>query len=184
MEFRELRLKGAYEIILDPHDDERGSFMRFYDDKVFRAGGFDFTWVQENHSRNLKRGTVRGLHFQFPPHLETKLICCVKGKIWDVHVDLRKDSPTFGEWDCLELSDENHKMILIPRGFAHGFCTLSDDSHILYKNDNYYDHDHYSGIHWNSPDLNIKWPFTDVLVSAKDQNLMTFTKFVDLYGGF
>jgi len=183
MQITERKLKGAFEIILSPHIDERGFFMRTYDDKIFNEAGLNFNWVQENHSRTLKKGTIRGLHFQFPPNAETKLIRCLRGKILDVFVDLRKDSSTFGQWDTVELSEENNKMILIPRGFAHGFCTLMDDCHLFYKHDNYFKPESYSGILWDDTELNINWPYKEVMISEKDKILMTFKDFKDYYGG-
>lgn len=183
MEFIERKLKGVFEIILNPHIDERGFFMRSFDDIVFKEAGLNFNWVQENHSRTLKKGTIRGLHFQLPPFEETKLIRCIRGKIFDVYVDLRKNSPTFGQWESIELSEDYNKMILIPRGFAHGYFTLNDNCDVLYKVDNFYSREHDSGINWNDSDLNICWPSKDVIISNKDKSLISFKKFIELNGG-
>ncbi|MFZ5940825.1 MAG: dTDP-4-dehydrorhamnose 3,5-epimerase [Bacteroidota bacterium] len=168
MEFRERRLKGTFEITPAPRRDERGFFMRTWDRDLFRQNGLEFSWVQENHSRSERKGIIRGLHFQLPPFAETKLVRCIRGAVLDVFVDLRNDSATFGQWDSLELSEENNKMILIPRGFAHGFCTLSEFSEVVYKVDNFYSREHECGIIWNDPDLGIKWPVTDPILSEKD----------------
>ena len=111
--------------------------MRVYDDQIFTKYSIHREWVQENHSRSTGKGIIRGLHFQFPPHAETKLIRCIRGHILDVFVDLRLGSPTFGQWDAVELNEEESKSVLIPRGFAHGFCTLSDLSEVIYKVDHY-----------------------------------------------
>ena len=138
MQFKERKLKGTYEISLSPHGDSRGFFMRTFDDKLFQEQGLERNWVQENHSRSGSKGIIRGLHFQLPPYSETKMVRCILGKVLDVFVDLRKDSETFGEWDSIELTEENQKMIFIPRGFAHGFCTLTTESAVVYKVDNYY----------------------------------------------
>jgi len=177
------KLKGVFEISLEPLEDRRGFFMRVYDKKIFEKYGIDRNWVQENHSRSIRKGIIRGLHFQFPPYSETKLVRCIRGAVFDVFIDLRKGSPTFGQWDYIILSEENKKMIYIPRGFAHGFCTLTDESEILYKMDNYYMSDAYSGIIWNDPILRIKWPVDKPMLSDKDAKLMTFDEFVKKYGG-
>lgn len=183
MEFKVRKFAGVYEIISKPFMDERGFFVRTFDDKLFNEIGLNFNWVQENYSRTLKRATVRGFHFQLPPYSETKAIRCVKGKILDVFVDLRKRSQSFGRWDSIELSEDNYTTILIPRGFAHGFCTLTDECHLIYKHDNYFNSDYYSGIYWDDNDLNIPWPYKEVLISEKDRNLMSFKDFCYSYGG-
>jgi len=157
--------------------------MRTYDEKIFKEYGINNKWVQENHSLSKNKGIIRGLHFQFPPYSETKLIRCIRGAIMDVFVDLRKNSPTFGKWDSIVLSEENNKMVLLPRGFAHGFCTLTKDSEVLYKVDNYYTPEFESGIRWNDPDLNIKWPVEQPILSEKDKNNITFKDFTNKYGG-
>jgi dTDP-4-dehydrorhamnose 3,5-epimerase len=133
MECIERRIGGVFEIILKTFEDARGFFMRSYDAKIFEEVGIERRWVQENHSLSLKQGTLRGLHFQFPPHCEAKLVRVIKGAILDVVLDLRKESETFGQWDFLELSSENKKLLFIPRGFAHGFCTLTDGCEVVYK---------------------------------------------------
>lgn len=183
MEIKERRIKGVFEITLKPNVDERGFFMRTYDVKLFEKAGINRKWVQENHSRSIKKGTIRGLHFQLPPYTETKLIRCIKGSVWDVFVDLRKDSPTFGEWDAVEISEENKKMILIPRGFAHGYKTLTEISEVFYKVDNYYTPEYECGILWNDLDLNIKWLISNPILSGKDKKNMTFSEFKEKYGG-
>ena len=157
--------------------------MRTYDVNIFREAGLDRQWVQENHSRSEQRGIIRGLHFQLLSFSETKMIRCINGEILDVFVDLRKDSPTFGEWDSIELSAENKKMIFIPRGFAHGFCTLTDVSEVIYKVDNVYSPQHEVGLLWNDPDVNIEWPVRHPVLSEKDQRNMTLKEFKTKYGG-
>lgn len=183
MEIKERELKGVYEITLNPVADDRGFFMRIFDDKIFAEYHIQCTWVQENHSRSKKKGTLRGLHFQFPPFLEAKLVRCVCGSVFDVFLDLRKDSETFGQWDSIELSEENNKMVFIPRGFAHGFCTMENDSHILYKVDNYYTPDHEGGILWSDRDIDIQWPVSNPFLSEKDKANTTFQEFIQKYGG-
>lgn len=178
MEFNERKLKGAFEISGKAFFDDRGFFMRTFDDILFSAAGLKFNWVQENHSKTIKKNTIRGLHFQLPPFAETKLIRCLQGAILDVFVDLRKDSPTFGQWDSILLSDENFKMVLLPRGFAHGYCTISNNSQIFYKVDNYYSSIHESGIIWNDPHLNIRWNCDNPILSEKDKKSLTFKDFI------
>jgi len=181
MEIKELKLKDVFEIILNPIKDERGFFMRTYDDKIFNEAGLKFNWVQENHSRTMKKGTIRGLHFQLPPYAETKLIRCLRGKILDVFVDLRKDSPTFGQWDSVELSEDNYKMVLVPRGFAHGFCALTDSCEVVYKVDNYYSKENEFGIIWDDRSLNIGWNINNPNLSDKDKKNITFSEFCSIH---
>jgi len=177
------KIKGIYVIIPDPFFDERGFFMRSYDVDVFREAGLDRPWVQENHSLSKKKDIIRGLHFQISPRSETKLIRCIRGAVLDVFVDLRLNSQTFGIWDSVELSAENKKMAFIPRGFAHGFCTLTDYSEVLYKVDNYYSKQHEEGLLWNDEDLKIKWPVKTPFLSEKDRSNMTLKEFINKYIG-
>ncbi|MBE3128776.1 MAG: dTDP-4-dehydrorhamnose 3,5-epimerase [Actinobacteria bacterium] len=184
MLIKERRIKGVFEIKLKPYEDERGFFMRVYDDITFKKYKIHKKWVQENHSLSVEKGVIRGMHFQLPPHSEAKLIRIINGKIYDVFIDLRKDSPTFGQWDSMVLSADNKKMIYIPRGFAHGFCTLTNNCEVLYKVDNYYAPDSEGGIKWNDQDLNVDWPVKDdPIISEKDANAKSFKEFVDKYGG-
>jgi len=181
MEIKERKLKGIFEISLSPHIDNRGFFMRTFDNKIFSDKGLNRNWVQENHSRSEEKGIVRGLHFQFPPYSETKMVRCISGAILDVFVDIRKNSETFGQWDAIELTAENKKMIFIPRGFAHGYCTLTDISEVVYKVDNYYSPEHESGLLWNDVNLKIDWPVNKPFLSEKDKNNQTLKKFVQQY---
>ena len=177
MQFSHLNLKGCYLIQLNPLTDERGYFLRTLDEKLFNDVGLNFKWVQENHSRSINKGIIRGLHFQLPPFTETKLIRCLRGKILDVFVDLRKDSRTFGQWDSVELSEDNFRMVLIPRGFAHGYCTLTEESEMVYKVDNYYTPSHEFGLLWNDVELNINWPDKNPILSEKDKMNLTLKEF-------
>jgi dTDP-4-dehydrorhamnose 3,5-epimerase len=183
MEFKERIIKDVFEISLDPHTDDRGFFMRTFDSTLFGKVGLSFNWVQENHSLSLKKGTIRGLHFQFPPYCETKMIRCINGGILDVFVDIRNNSETFGKWDSIELTSQNNKMVLIPRGFAHGFCTLSENTEIVYKVDNFYSREHEGGIIWNDIDLAIKWPSYNPILSEKDKLNMSLHDFITKYKG-
>ena len=153
--------------------------MRTYDVNLFRKASIDREWVQENHSYSRSKGTLRGLHFQYPPFDEAKLVRCMKGEIYDVFVDLRKGSVSFGKWDSTVLSAENKKMVLIPRGFAHGFVTLTAHCDVVYKVDNYYSPDQEAGLLWDDPDLNIDWPLEGKpKISEKDKLNMTFKEFI------
>jgi len=157
--------------------------MRTFDHDFFADIGLDRNWVQENHSFSSQAGILRGLHFQFPPYSETKLIRVVKGAILDVYVDLRKDSPTFGRWGSLELTEENKKMLFISRGFAHGFYTLAKRNDVLYKVDNFYHADAEGGIIWDDSELKISWPVKAPLLSSRDAKLPSFREFREKYGG-
>ena len=157
--------------------------MRSYDTNDFNEKGLHKEWVQENHSCSTQKSIIRGLHLQMPPFSETKLIRCIKGKILDVFVDLREGSDTFGKWDSIELSAENKKIVFIPRGFAHGFCTLSQESEVIYKVDNIYSKNHEVGLIWNDKDLKIEWPIKKPILSKKDANNIAFVEFVNKYKG-
>lgn len=179
MNIKELDIPGVFIIELNPVNDERGFFMRTYDNELFEKYGLHRQWVQENHSRSEKRGIIRGLHFQIEPYAETKLVRCIRGKIFDVAVDIRKDSPTFGKWTGVELSEENKKMLYIPRGFAHGFSTLTEISEVVYKVDNFYSPENERGIIWNDPDIDIDWPIKVPILSDKDRTNMTIKEFLE-----
>lgn len=178
MKIKEKGLNGVFEIHLEPRIDERGFFMRVYDEEIFKKNGLNRLWVQENHSRSEKKGIIRGLHFQLPPWAETKLIRCIRGVVYDVFVDLRKDSTSFGKWGSVELAEEKHNMVYIPRGFAHGFCTLTEESEVVYKVDNPYTPAAEGGLLWNDTDLAITWPVTQPLLSEKDTRNLTLKEFI------
>jgi dTDP-4-dehydrorhamnose 3,5-epimerase len=177
MEIRPLRLNGTYEILLTPRNDERGYFMRAYDEAIFHKYGLQTSWVQENQSLSIRKYTIRGLHFQRPPHAETKLVRVVEGAILDVFVDLRKESETYGQWDSIELSADNQKMAYVSKGFAHGFCTLAEETVVLYKVDNAYTPESEGGLRWCDDTLRIQWPTANPYVSVKDRALPSFGKF-------
>lgn len=177
MEFASRPQKGVIEITLNPFRDERGFFMRTFDQSLFKEAGLDISWVQENHSCSGEKWTLRGLHFQLPPYSETKLIRCIQGAILDVFVDLRRGSPTFGTHDSIVLTATNNKMILLPKGFAHGFMTLTNSAEVLYKVDNVYNSQSERGLLWNDTVLNIEWPHNDPVISLKDRGNMTFETF-------
>lgn len=172
-----LELKGAFEIRFDPSVDERGYFMRTYDRKVFFNHGLQTEWVQESTSLNKSKNTIRGLHFQNPPFAESKIVRVVQGAILDVFVDLRKDSDSYGEWLTVELAADNNKAVYIPRGFAHGFRTLLDNTMIEYKIDVEYHADLAGGIRWNDGTLKVKWDTENPIISDRDSELQTFSNF-------
>lgn len=177
MNIRPLRLSGAFEIVLEPIRDERGYFARAYDKAIFAQAGLNTCWVQENEASSVRKGIIRGLHFQKPPHSETKLVRVVRGAIIDAFVDLRRASPTFGQWATVEISEDNHRAVYIPKGFAHGYCTLTELSVVLYKVDTPYAAQAEGGLRWDDPDLGIPWPAKDPIISAKDMALTYFRNF-------
>ena len=150
--------------------DERGFFLESYKAGEFAAAGIREDFVQDNHSRSA-RSVLRGLHFQRPPHAQAKLVRVTRGSVWDVAVDLRRGSATFGRWFGLELSEENRTMLYIPQGFAHGFVSLTDGAELLYKCGAEYDKDSDGGVRWDDPELAIEWPLSDVKLSGKDAAL-------------
>jgi dTDP-4-dehydrorhamnose 3,5-epimerase len=178
MEIKELEIPGVFEITLNPIGDNRGFFMRTYDVATFTQAGLHREWLQENHSRSQSKGIIRGLHCQLPPFSETKLVRCIRGAIFDVAVDLRKNSPSFGKWVGLELSEANKKMLYIPRGFAHGFCTLTDESEVVYKVDNVYSREHEVGLLWSDKDINIGWPTAAPVLSEKDRCNISLQEYI------
>ncbi len=151
------KIEGLLIIEPDVHGDHRGFFMETYSKKRYIEAGIDADFVQDNVSFSAKKGTLRGLHWQNAPIAQAKLVSCQKGTIIDVAVDLRKDSPTYKQWVSVELSENNKRQFFIPRGFAHGFLTLSDDVLFTYKVDNYYSKECDRGIRYNDPDINVDW---------------------------
>ena len=156
--------------MIDPdcYGDHRGWFMETYNEAKMKENGIDVVFVQDNHSKSLVKGTLRGLHFQNNPMGQTKLVRCTKGVMLDVAVDLRKDSPTYKKWFSIELTEENKKQLFIPQGFAHGFLALSDDVEVQYKVDNLYSKEHDRGIRYNDPEIGIDWGDIDPVLSEKD----------------
>lgn len=154
--------------------DERGFFFESFNHKLFeKAVGYPVTFVQDNHSKS-SRGVLRGLHYQLPPHAQGKLVRCVAGEVFDVAVDIRKSSPTFGQWVGVHLSGENKRQLWIPEGFAHGFVTLSETAEFLYKTSNYYAPQSEGSIRWDDPQAGIEWPIEgEVSLSKKDQEAVS-----------
>ena len=159
-------------LIIEPRvfGDDRGWFSETYNINSFKANHLEIEFVQDNHSLSVQEGVLRGLHFQSNPFPQTKLVRCTRGKIWDVAVDLRKSSSTYLNWYGLELSAENHKMLLIPQGFAHGFLTLEDNAEVQYKVDNLYHKESDRSIKYDDPQINVDWPLKNVILSEKDKN--------------
>jgi dTDP-4-dehydrorhamnose 3,5-epimerase len=174
MIFTELALKGAYLLELTPVHDDRGFFARTWCQQEFSSYGLNPSFVQCSTSYNKLRGTLRGMHFQLPPHQEAKLIRCVQGAIYDVVVDLRPQSDTFGNWYGIELSATNRKAIYVPAGFAHGFLTLSDDAEVLYQISEYFHQDSASGFRWDDSRFGIQWPIEITTMSLRDKNYPDF----------
>ncbi len=167
-------------IVIEPKifNDTRGFFYESFNQQAFyEATGTNYQFVQDNHSKS-SRGVLRGLHYQLSPKAQGKLVRVVQGKVWDVAVDIRNGSPTFGQWVGEELSADNHKQLWIPPGFAHGFITLSDTAEFLYKTTDYYSPEHERAIRWDDPQLAIAWPLytTDIQISAKDQQALAFSQ--------
>ncbi|WP_194544739.1 dTDP-4-dehydrorhamnose 3,5-epimerase [Paenibacillus sp. JZ16] len=164
-----LKLTDAF--VLEPvvHGDHRGFFMESYNNSLFKQHGIAYNFIQDNQSLSAEAGVLRGLHYQLNPKAQTKLIRVLTGAIYDVIVDIRKSSPTFGQWIGVILSEHNHRQLLVPKGFAHGFCTLVPSTQVLYKVDEYYSPENDRGILWNDPALGIDWPMSNPILSDKDQ---------------
>lgn len=177
MKFIPTEIPGV--VIIEPKvfGDERGFFFESYRKDIFKENGIDVDFMQDNHSLSQK-GVLRGLHYQIAPKAQAKLVRVVRGEAFDVAVDIRKDSKTFGRHVSVVLSAENKKMMCIPAGFAHGFCALKDQTEFLYKTSDIYSPSHERGIIWNDPDLAIHWPALDapIIVSEKDKKYPSFKK--------
>lgn len=168
MRFIETPLPGAYLVEQEKREDERGFFARIFCMQEFANKGLDTAFVQANNSLSRDKGTLRGLHYQLPPHAETKLVRCIKGSLYDVILDIREDSPTFGKSFGAVLSQDNRTMMYVPKGFAHGFLTLEPDSELLYFVSAPYSQADERGIRWNDPFFAIEWPDTPRVISDRD----------------
>ena len=174
MKFVQTKLAGAYIVELEPHRDERGFFARSWCEEEFKAQGLVSRMVQSNVSLNVKKATLRGLHFQKHPHEEVKLVRCTLGKIFDVMVDLRPESPTFKQWVGAELTEDNHSMLYIPRRFGHGFITLTEKAEVFYQVSTTYNKEAASGALWNDSAFGIEWPLEPSLISPADRGWSKF----------
>lgn len=168
-EFKRLNIHDVVLIKPKSFFDERGFFLESYKYSEFKLNGIEDKFVQDNHSRS-KFGVLRGLHYQNPPKPQGKLIRVIRGEIFDVAVDIRKASPYYGKWIGINLSEDNKLMLYIPPGFAHGFCVLSSEAEVIYKCTAEYDSSLEGGIIWNDPEIGIKWPIGNPIISLKDLN--------------
>jgi dTDP-4-dehydrorhamnose 3,5-epimerase len=169
VKFTETTLEGAFVIEPERIEDERGFFARTFCCREFDTRGLNLDLQQSSVSFNRKRGTLRGMHFQAAPHAETKLVRCTRGAIYDVILDLRPQSPTFKRWIAVHLSSENHLLVYIPEGFAHGFQTLQDETEVSYYISEFYSSEHARGVRWNDPAFAIDWPIANPVISVRDQ---------------
>lgn len=174
-------LEDAKLIETDVYGDHRGFFTESYTKEKFNQAGINHDFIQDNHSLSVEPGVLRGLHFQLPPKAQTKLIRATTGVIYDVIVDMRKGSPTYKKWEGFILSEYNHRQLLVPKGFAHGFLTLTPNCNVQYKVDEGYSKEHDSGIMFNDKELNINWPAAEknLILSDKDKELLTVDQFVN-----
>ena len=172
MPFTFKRLSIHDVILVEPQlfSDDRGFFFESFKESDFFSNGIDKNFVQDNFSHSVN-GVIRGLHFQKAPKAQAKLVTVLKGKIFDVAVDIRKNSPTYGKWVSEILSGDTHNLLYVPEGFAHGFCVISDEADVLYKVSNEYSQEHERSIIWNDPKLNIQWPIKKPIISNKDNKL-------------
>ncbi|MFZ1530374.1 MAG: dTDP-4-dehydrorhamnose 3,5-epimerase [Ferruginibacter sp.] len=170
MIFTETPLKGSYIVTPEPRGDSRGWFMRSFCKNEFASIGHTAEWVQMNHSFTKHKGTVRGMHFQMEPHTEIKLVRCIAGSVYDVIIDMRKDSATYLKWFGEVLSAENKKMMYVPQGFAHGFQALTDEVELLYNHSAFYKPAFESGILYNDEQINIQWPIPVTEISERDKS--------------
>lgn len=180
MSFEFQRLEIPDVILIKPKifEDDRGFFMETYQKDEFATAGITGEFIQDNHSKSTY-GVLRGLHFQKQPYAQAKIVRCVRGEIFDVAVDLRKDEPTFGHYVSVTLSEENKYQLYIPRYCAHGFLVLSETAEVMYKVDNVYAPGYERGLIWNDPDVNILWPNTKPILSSKDQQLPTLKELIE-----
>jgi len=162
------RLDGVWIIEPRVHRDPRGWFVESWSRRAFAEAGMDVDFVQDNHSKS-SRNVLRGLHFQVPPRAQAKLVRCTAGKVWDVVVDLRVSSPTYGRWDGVELDAESQRMVFVPVGFAHGFCVLTESAEIQYKCSDFYAPECSRGLRWDDPAIGIPWPIGDPILSDQDR---------------
>ncbi|MDF2057770.1 dTDP-4-dehydrorhamnose 3,5-epimerase [Priestia megaterium] len=165
-----IKTKFEDAILIEPKvfGDHRGFFTESYNKEMFKQNGIDMNFIQDNHSLSQQPGTLRGMHYQLNDKAQTKLVRVTRGAIYDVIVDIRKGSPTYGEWQGFILSADNKRQLLVPKGFAHGFCTIVENTEVQYKVDELYSPEHDRGIAWNDPTLNIDWPFNNPVLSDKD----------------
>ncbi len=175
MIFKEDRLKGAFVIEPETQEDERGFFARTWDQHEFEVRGLNPRLVQCSISFNNKKGTLRGMHYQTKPYEEAKLVRCTMGAIYDVIIDLRPDSSALKQWTAMELTADNHRMLYIPEGFAHGFLTLKDRTEVFYQMSEFHTPASVRGVRWDDPAFGIRWPIAIKIISDRDKNYPNFT---------
>ncbi|HYG82921.1 MAG TPA: dTDP-4-dehydrorhamnose 3,5-epimerase [Pyrinomonadaceae bacterium] len=168
MIFTETKLKGAFVVAPEFIKDERGFFARLWTPEEFEERGLNPRLVQSNISYNRTKGTLRGMHFQVKPHEEAKLVRCTRGSLYDVALDIRPDSPTYLQWEAVELTEENRLMFYVPEGFAHGYQTLEDDTEVFYQMSELYHPESARGLRWDDPKLGIRWPLPVSVISQRD----------------
>ena len=178
MQIEQTGLEGLLVLTPKVFEDERGFFLESYNETVFTRLGLTVHFVQDNHARSEQAGVLRGLHFQRPPFAQSKLVWVTRGAVYDVAVDMRADSSTYGQWFSCRLDERNRKRLFVPHGFAHGYMTLEPGTEFQYKVDNFYSPEHDGGIRWNDPDLYISWPDQQPILSAKDTVLPFLRDFV------
>jgi len=169
MQIEDLSIPGLLLLTPDVFGDNRGIFLERFNRRAFQDHGINLDFVQDNYSQSSK-GVLRGLHFQVPPFAQDKLVWVTRGEAFDVAVDIRSDSPTYGKWLGIVLSEDNMQMLLVPQGFAHGFVVLSDTLDFCYKTTNYYSRQHDRGLLWNDPDIGVEWPVQAPILSEKDRH--------------
>jgi dTDP-4-dehydrorhamnose 3,5-epimerase len=174
MIFQGTKISGIFEIQIEPKSDERGFFARTWCEKEFEVLGLNRKLAQCSVSYNMRRGTLRGIHYQATPYAETKLVRCTRGAIYDVVVDLRRQSPTFKDWIAVVLTAENHHMVYVPEGCAHGFLTLEDKSEVFYQMSESYQAELARGVRWNDPAFQIAWPEKVEVISERDRTYPDF----------
>jgi len=168
--FKKLDIPEVILVEAQSFPDGRGFFLESFKESIFASKGISTKFVQDNFSHSVK-GVLRGLHYQKDPEAQGKLVIVLRGEIFDIAVDIRKDSPTYGKWVGEILSEQNHRLLFIPEGFAHGYCVLSDEADVLYKVNNEYSPEHEKGIIWNDPDIDIAWPIEKPILHEKDKQL-------------
>ena len=174
MKFEETELTGVYHVLVERFEDQRGHFARLYCPDEFARAGLDFSLAQINLSRNPLQHTLRGMHWQDPPYAEAKFVRCVSGSIYDVAVDIRRDSGTFGKWTARTISAEQENALFVPEGFAHGFITLEPDTDVLYQMGRMYEPGHAKGFRFDDPAFGIAWPHAPAMIGEADENWPKF----------
>jgi dTDP-4-dehydrorhamnose 3,5-epimerase len=178
-EVEDTKLAGLKRVRRSRLGDDRGFLARLFCADELRDAGWNAPLAQVNHTRTARRGSVRGLHFQHPPRAEKKLVHCLRGEVFDVAVDLRRGSPTYGQWEGYVLDDETHRQLFVPAGFGHGFAVLSEIADVAYLLSSVYDPDTEAGIAWDDPDVGVEWPVSDPLLSERDKSAPRLAEVAD-----